>query len=67
LDALHVEDSFKETWEQTVEAFATIRRLTAYDSSVIQRIVMEAVESYAAAGVARDAKESRRGTRVGAF
>lgn len=67
LDALHVEDSFKETWEQTVEAFATIRRLTAYDSSIIQRIVMEAVESYAAAGVPTRHRRSRRATCVCVF
>lgn len=50
LDALHVHDSLEETWKQTVEAFATIRRLTAGDSAILQRIVMEAVEGYAAAG-----------------
>ncbi len=43
-------DCIKKTWEETVEAFATIRKLTTSDVAVFQLIVMEAVELYAQDG-----------------
>jgi hypothetical protein len=45
-----VHDCIKKTWEETVEAFETIRKLTTSDVAVFQLIVMEAVELYAQDG-----------------
>jgi len=45
-----VHDCIKKTWEETVEAFATIRKLTTKDAAVFQLIVTEAIELYAQDG-----------------
>lgn len=50
LSAVSATHSMEDTWKETVEAFETIRRLTAYDVTVLKRVIMEAVEDFAKDG-----------------
>ena len=47
LESLSRHDSYEDTWRETVEAFETIRRLTASDTQVLRRIAAEAVHFHA--------------------
>jgi adenosine deaminase len=47
LESISRHDSYENTWRETVEAFETIRRLTASDTQVLRRIATEAVHFHA--------------------
>jgi adenosine deaminase len=50
LETVSAEASYEKVWEDTVEAFANIRTLTASDINVLRRIATEAVEMHAKDG-----------------
>jgi hypothetical protein len=50
LQSVSANDSYEKTWHETVEAFETIRKLTATDVQVLRRIATEAVQMHAADG-----------------
>ena len=50
LQSVSANDSYEKTWQETVEAFETIRKLTATDVQVLRRIATEAVQMHAADG-----------------
>ena len=50
LESLSGNETYEKVWQETVEAFETIRKLTANDISVLRRIITEAVQFHAADG-----------------